>query len=217
MVGIGGGVPESVRLGDVVVSVPTDEISGMVQLNFGKVQQGGNVEHTESLNRPPIELITALTKLKVKHAKNGSKIPQYLKDLETSWPELVPKYARSESLRDRLFKSDYQHIYNSPFDEANAKGQDKGNIEAEEEVDHCIHCDQTKIIHREPRGMRVHHGLIASSNIVIKDALTRDKINTRLGGNVLCFEMGAAGLMDDFPCLVIRGICDYADSHRSRG
>jgi hypothetical protein len=27
--------------------------------------------------------------------------------------------------------------------------------------------------------------------------------------------MEAAGLMNDFPCLVIRGICDYADSHKN--
>jgi nucleoside phosphorylase len=26
--------------------------------------------------------------------------------------------------------------------------------------------------------------------------------------------MEAAGLMNSFPCLVIRGICDYADSHK---
>ena len=29
------------------------------------------------------------------------------------------------------------------------------------------------------------------------------------------FEMEAAGLMNNFPCLVIRGICDYADSHKN--
>jgi nucleoside phosphorylase len=29
--------------------------------------------------------------------------------------------------------------------------------------------------------------------------------------------MEAAGLMNDFPCLVIRGICDYADSHKNKG
>jgi len=33
--------------------------------------------------------------------------------------------------------------------------------------------------------------------------------------DVLCFEMEAAGLMDNFPCLVVRGICDYADSHKN--
>jgi nucleoside phosphorylase len=35
-------------------------------------------------------------------------------------------------------------------------------------------------------------------------------------GGVLCFEMEAAGLMNNFPCLVIRGVCDYADSHKNK-
>ncbi|KAJ5021737.1 hypothetical protein J3E73DRAFT_434813 [Bipolaris maydis] len=43
----------------------------------------------------------------------------------------------------------------------------------------------------------------------------RDKVSAELGG-VLCFEMEAAGLMNSFPCLVIRGICDYADSHKNK-
>jgi nucleoside phosphorylase len=64
--------------------------------------------------------------------------------------------------------------------------------------------------------MRVHYGLIASGNQVVKDAEFRDEINKDLGGNVLCFAMEAAGLMNDFPCLVIRGICDYADSHKNK-
>ena len=29
------------------------------------------------------------------------------------------------------------------------------------------------------------------------------------------WEMEAAGLMNHFPCLVIRGVCDYADSHKN--
>jgi nucleoside phosphorylase len=33
---------------------------------------------------------------------------------------------------------------------------------------------------------------------------------------VLCVEMEAAGLMDEFSCLVIRGVCDYADSHKNK-
>jgi nucleoside phosphorylase len=50
---------------------------------------------------------------------------------------------------------------------------------------------------------------------MIRDAMQRDKVSTELGG-VLCFEMEAAGLMNTFPCLVIRGICDYADSHKNK-
>lgn len=40
----------------------------------------------------------------------------------------------------------------------------------------------------------------------------RDRIGQEFGA--LCVEMEAAGLMNDFPCIVIRGICDYADSHK---
>ncbi|KAL3445273.1 hypothetical protein BJX65DRAFT_153866 [Aspergillus insuetus] len=64
--------------------------------------------------------------------------------------------------------------------------------------------------------VRVHYGLIASGNQVIKDAEARDRVNESLGGNVLCFETEAAGLMNNLPFLVIRGICDYADSGKNK-
>lgn len=32
---------------------------------------------------------------------------------------------------------------------------------------------------------------------------------------ILCFEMEAAGALNDFPCLVVRGISDYSDSHKN--
>jgi hypothetical protein len=62
----------------------------------------------------------------------------------------------------------------------------------------------------------IHYGTIASGNRVMKDAVERDKVSQDLGG-VLCFEMEAAGLMNNFPCLVIRGISDYSDSHKNDG
>lgn len=70
---------------------------------------------------------------------------------------------------------------------------------------------------RPPRNRNVpviHYGTIASGNQVMKDGITRDRLREQL--DVLCFEMEAAGLMDSFPCLVIRGISDYADSHKNK-
>lgn len=49
----------------------------------------------------------------------------------------------------------------------------------------------------------------------MRNGLERDRISRELGG-VLCFEMEAADLMKIFPCLVIRGICDYSDSHKNK-
>lgn len=61
----------------------------------------------------------------------------------------------------------------------------------------------------------VHYGTIASGNQVMRDGIERDNVSSELGG-VLCFEMQAAGLMNNFPCLVIRGICNYSDSHKNK-
>jgi ankyrin repeat protein len=74
------------------------------------------------------------------------------------------------------------------------------------------------LVEREPRQDKhplIFFGTIASGNQVIKDGISRDRISSGLGG-VLCYEMEAAGVMNELPCLVIRGICDYADSHKSK-
>ncbi|KAI9040290.1 uncharacterized protein KD926_008380 [Aspergillus affinis] len=62
---------------------------------------------------------------------------------------------------------------------------------------------------------KIHYGLIASGNQVIKDRSFRDELNRRFNDKILCVEMEAAGLLYNFPCLVIRGICDYADSTKN--
>ncbi|KAI9371738.1 nucleoside phosphorylase domain-containing protein [Aspergillus egyptiacus] len=61
----------------------------------------------------------------------------------------------------------------------------------------------------------IHYGIIASGNTLVKDAAARDRIVEDIGEECICFEMEAAGLMSHFPCLVIRGVCDYADSHKN--
>lgn len=57
------------------------------------------------------------------------------------------------------------------------------------------------IVPRHPRPTDsepvVHYGLIASGNMLMKDALVRDQLAEEEG--VLCFEMEAAGLMNHFP------------------
>ena len=75
--------------------------------------------------------------------------------------------------------------------------------------------DPSQLVPRLPRSLDpvVHYGLIASADRVMKDAEARDALAKE--ENVLCFEMEAAGLMDSFPCLVIRGICDYSDTHKN--
>lgn len=190
MVGIGGGVPGKVdiRLGDVVVS------DGVVQYDFGKTVGEGCFRRTGPLTRPALELLTATTKLRADHALNPSRIPSILSAVLERYPQMI-KFSHRGPLQDRLFNRTYDHI---------------------QSMDSCEHCDTSKLVNRPARHNTdpvIHYGVIASGNQVMKHGKTRDQLAQEL--DVVCFEMEAAGLMDSFPCLVIRGICDYSDSHKN--
>ncbi|EHK20194.1 uncharacterized protein TRIVIDRAFT_129013, partial [Trichoderma virens Gv29-8] len=203
MVGIGGGMPQKdVRLGDVVVSSPKGKSSGVVQWDFGKAESGGTFRRTGSLDKPPKGLLTALGNVRSDSIKCYDELHAYLRHLEARSD--VPKsFVNRDTLTDVLYQSSYPHVE---------------KILAT--VD-CALCDKSKTVDREPktRDIKFHYGLIASGNQVVKDALVRneiyDDLSKDLDTEVLCVEMEAAGLMNDFPCLVIRGICDYADSHKN--
>ena len=67
---------------------------------------------------------------------------------------------------------------------------------------------------RKSTDPEIFYGSIASGNQVIKDAPKRERLWREVG--VLCCEMEAAGVLVGIPCLVIRGICDYCDSHKNK-
>ncbi|PTB65719.1 hypothetical protein BBK36DRAFT_1082082, partial [Trichoderma citrinoviride] len=85
-------------------------------------------------------------------------------------------------------------------------------------IEDAISCGDKSLVVRPPRNpcqnLVIHYGLIASANQLMKDATVRDRLSSQ--EDILCFEMEAGGLMNHFPCLVIRGICDYSDSHKNK-
>ncbi|KAF5638968.1 ankyrin repeat [Fusarium tjaetaba] len=219
MVGIGGGVPSNnVRLGDVVVSTPTSTFAGVVKWDFGKHHDNkDDFERTGALDHPPQSLLTALTLLEAQQNLEGTKIPTYLEEVKKKWPMLASKFLGNDSLKDVLFKASYSHVKKSTL-RGEGGGQENGDEGEDEDEEHesCHLCDKSMTVTRRPRDMVVHYGLIASGDGLIKGATSRNKLNKDLGGHVLCIEMEAAGVMNHFPCLVIRGICDYADSHKNK-
>ncbi|KAL9095520.1 MAG: hypothetical protein Q9165_002391 [Trypethelium subeluteriae] len=81
---------------------------------------------------------------------------------------------------------------------------------SETEVNSVIHGAVTN-----PKSlMSVHFGLIASGDQVIRDACYRDQLAEENG--IIAFEMEGAGTWDNFPTIVIKGVCDYADSHKTK-
>jgi nucleoside phosphorylase len=203
LVGIGGGVPNlangvDIRLGDIAVSVPHGSYGGVVQYDYGKSEAGDTFNHCGQLNSPPEKLLSYVSILqsfqrRLKNPRNL--VRQFLDELD----EYSDEYGYPD-IEDRLFRPDCMHT----------TGPDQ--------VYGCNLCDTTQLVHRKRRrnsDPAIHLGLIASGNTVIRDSTKRDRINREYGNSIICFEMEAAGLMNNFPCLVIRGISDYADSHKN--
>lgn len=219
MVGIGGGMPLKVRLGDIVVSAPVYGYPGVVQWDLGIAQQNNDFRRIGALDRPPGVLRSAITKLEARHELSSSEtgILSILKEIRSKRPDVSSKYLQSEDLEDVLFQADYNHVSqrsqnadNREVGEGNGDDDDDDGEGEEEEngVSNCQYCDRKRVVKRKPRKtkVKIHYGLIASGNSVIKNASRRDEINEQLRGNVLCFGIEVAGITVSHPCLVIRGI-----------
>lgn len=204
LVGIGSGIArpldQDVRLGDVVVSQPEGTTGGVIQYDPGKAKLNGEWEQKGMLNKPPQVLLSALAALRAEHEMTTPKIPELLESMWTRMPQMKkpkkkePAYIHQGFGNDRLFLSTYDHI----------------------DGHNCDACDASEEIQRDERDTtdpEIHYGIIASGNTLVKDAGKRDMIAESAGSQCICIEMEAAGLMNHFPCLVIRGICDYGDSH----
>ncbi|KAJ4286967.1 hypothetical protein N0V90_012847 [Kalmusia sp. IMI 367209] len=208
MVGIGGGAPSpeyDIRLGDIVVSTPHNREGGVFQYDFGKTIQDKAFQVTGHLNKPPTVFATAVSKLESKYVLHGHQLEEAITNILKKYPRLgkQKKYERPNPDTDKLYQSELKH-----------PDEDEG-------ANCAVVCGDNpfNLVLRNPRTQdddnpAVHYGIIASANQLMKDALLRDKITKENG--VLCFEMEAAGLMNHFPCLVIRGICDYSDTHKSK-
>ncbi|KAI9777872.1 MAG: hypothetical protein M1839_008549 [Geoglossum umbratile] len=200
VVGIGGGIPSKkcdIRLGDVAVSKPGKEAGGVVQHDFGTTVGQGEIRHTGTLNKPPPMLLSAIASLEAGGMSKGNstRISEFLSAMEI-YSEFRGEFLYQGAENDRLYEADYCHVGNG---------------------DTCESCDARRVVKRPDRGRTepvIHYGIIASGNQVIRDGLVRDRLGSQL--NAICFEMEAAGLMNHFPCLVIRGICDYSDSHKNK-
>lgn len=219
MVGIGAGIPcwksdngsvgdentdqedkglaeGDVRLGDVVIS-SDKKTGGLVAYNFGKKLPDGSFEVAYHLNQPPRALRVALSTMEADHELRENRITEYMKQMVEKLPlGTREKWLHPGQAKDILFPANYVH---------------QGGRS-------CKNCDRQKAIRRIPilrssTTPTIHYGVIATGSEVVKHAPTRDLIGAT--HNAIALEMEAAGLMNNFPCVIIRGISDYADSHKN--
>ena len=204
MVGIGGGVPnpdtgKDVRLGDIVVSMPSGLFGGVIKYDAGKFLQNQDFEIIGVLPPPPPLLQKVVKFLVARYESEENCIIKHIEEMLRKRPKYSKPgtdYRRPNIESDILFRTEYVH---------------EGGGE------NCEKCDPKQLVARPGRSGNepaLHYGIIASGSAVVRDALKRDQLGQHF--NALCVEMEAAGLMDENPCLVIRGICDYSDSHKNK-
>ncbi|KAJ5654822.1 hypothetical protein N7490_001825 [Penicillium lividum] len=199
MIGVGGGIPSAahdIRLGDIVISCPEGTCGGVIQYDMGKVIADGEFERTGSLNAPPRALLTAIGTMRAAGLTDDPRYPEYLHNAIGRTARTRKNFGRHTANSDRLFQAIHDHPVSSSS------------------CDRCLAEWEETRDKREDEDPQTHYGIIASGNKVIKHGRTREQL--RLETGALCFEMEAAGLMLDFPCVVIRGVCDYADSHKNK-
>ncbi|KAI9714139.1 MAG: hypothetical protein M1812_006467 [Candelaria pacifica] len=203
LVGIGGGVPlqspqnqlEDIYLADVVLGWPGDGKSAVVQYDPGRWKVDG-FEQRGLVDQPDWHLTQAL-EIVISNYEVGQT------DFQDSVARLqkIPRFNSPSSDEDRLFQATYKH---------------EGDY-----YTGCSRCLAENLVQRPERAkarpdgsFKFHCGTIASGGAVIQDGELRDRLSKECN-NARCFEMEAVGVNLNSRCLVIRGVADYADSHKN--
>ncbi|KAI0425658.1 nucleoside phosphorylase domain-containing protein [Xylaria sp. FL1042] len=202
LVGICGAVPfdtngNEIVLGDVIIS------DSVVEYDLGRQFPDHFIRKNtlaDSLPRPSSKIRSTIAKLRThklaQKLQNG--VAKYL-DVLLSQSMLEAQYPGMEY--DKLFDANYHHA-------AEARSCEKAG---------CITGPlvlRKRLEQTTPPQPSVHIGLIASGDTVMRSGKQRDLIAQKEGA--LAFEMESAGIWDTFPSVVIKGVCDYADSHKTK-
>jgi nucleoside phosphorylase len=153
----------------------------------------------------------------------------HLKDLQKKVDD--GEYECPDIAEDKLFQPTYRHKHSK---DQNCEICDRctGKLDpvCEEALDSActkLKCDENQLVPRQRLvGIKdsqnpgdahkpaIHFGLIASGDTVMKSGEDRDMIAAI--DEVIAFEMEGAGVWDNLPCIIIKGVCDYADCHKNK-
>lgn len=229
LVGICGAVPfmdggkREIILGDVIISTQ------VIQTDFGSQYSDEFVRKNtvqDNIGRPSLEIQGFLASLQNKHAQAvlEAQIQKSLIDIKVSrYPG-----AHEDKLFETTYRHKHQHAEACAICGKCANPEDRVCVNALKLLCAELDCDPSHLILRARIqkvideassasicNPMVHFGAVASGDQVIKSAQHRDRIADR--ENVIAFEMEGAGLWEIIPTIAVKGVCDYADSHKNKG
>lgn len=241
LVGVCGGVPrgeqgEEVLLGDVIIS------KSVVRYDFGRQYPDRFVRKNtigDNLGWPNKDIRNLLVWFETDHGigELERRTADFLQQLQANAAKNrragKDKYRYPGTAQDQLFRPDYRHKHHIAaaclcrdcLDDAHPVcdaalnslcgdlGCDKSQLVVRDRLDEKQQLEREDSTAAQAPALYV--GAVASGDKVIKSAAHRDKIAAK--ENVIAFEMEGAGVWDEVPCIMVKGVCDYADSHKHKG
>lgn len=242
LVGVCGGVPrvggfeeDEILLGDVVIS------RAVVQYDFGRKYSEKFIRKNtfeDNLGKATKNIQSLLKNFETDRGISllQSQTAQFLIQLQNKRTgrknRLLNKYQYPGAAKDRLYRADYRHMHRGFYGyccnicdgSSGVVCEDALNATCEE-----LGCEEHYFVERErlhekeelelnsseeAQAPSIHLGAVASGDTVLKSGRDRDEIAQNEG--VIAFEMEAAGIWGEIPCIIVKGVCDYADSHKNK-
>ncbi|KAI1354799.1 purine and uridine phosphorylase [Xylaria sp. FL0043] len=232
LVGICGGVPGTGTggplLGDVIISKTVIQFDSGRQFP-GKFVTKDTIE--DNLGRPNKDIrgLIASFETHLGRRRLKRKAGEYLKDLQcaAAREQYQCTYQYLGVAEDKLFAATYQHKHRAPQSCAVCDGDGDNYCQSAARASCAeLSCDEGQLVPRQllaikgslkPDEMQCPEiliGRMASGDTVMKSGEHRDQVAEE--HNVIAFEMEGAGAWDEVPCIIVKGICDYADSHKNK-
>ncbi|KAL4745890.1 hypothetical protein BDW72DRAFT_45246 [Aspergillus terricola var. indicus] len=221
VVGICGGAPSigqnQIYLGDVVIS------DSVVEYDYGRQYPGGFQRKTDvedTLGGLDRRLRTFLTGLKATRTMTefGNRMSECLDMLQQS----EPRWSHP-GIADVLFEATYLHRrYTNDGSikcdcAETCTSDDICETALQRDCDE-LGCEDTHVVRRRETAGQVAPSVyvckVASADTVLKSGQRRDAVVRT--EKVAAFEMEGAGVWNNVPCTIIKGVCDYADSHKNK-
>lgn len=219
-----------ILLGDVIIS------TGVTQYDFGRKYPSGFIRKDsirDNLGKPQKEIRNMLAALQAPGMKN--KLLVRTADLLTNLQKITAmngygiRYQYPGVREDKLYEANYHHKHHNANCSACNVANNIACDAALQATCEDLGCEKNHLVGRQRlvnklrlcqkgdmshQNTEIFFGTIGSGDMVMKSAEDRDALAQK--EKVIAFEMEAAGIWEEVPSIVVKGVFDYGDSHKNK-